>query len=168
MKNYLKASIIVLTLASVMVSCKKDDDTAPTGTNNNNNNNPPVENPEFSLQLNFQKKEGRNFKAVMKDGTITINAEIGSITSPQTLLFYVNAATTGTYVTKEATDHKIVYAGIYSTQRPEGDGKITISAIDTQNKTLSGTFNAIVFEEGKTVKTYLTEGKMVKIPYTEE
>lgn len=162
MKKGLNKFVILLTLATVFVSCKKDDDTSPT--TNNNTDNTQQETPGLFVKVNFQDRSADPFSAILKTDGIVITGMIKNLA----VELKVNATKTGTYTTKLGTGHVINYAGVYTTEIEGGDGKVSITEIDTKNKTMSGTFNAIVYEQGNSIKTYLTEGKFVDVPYTEE
>lgn len=160
---FLLISILVFSLGS----CKKEL-SQETPTHNSSGGG------TFYATIDGQSWQGDSLQqAIAMNGTLTITGigktqEVMAIVLPgfQTGVYTVNAQSAGYAFFGNPADAATLYLSNSSPDPLKAGGTVTLTMIDTVNKTVSGTFQFNLFEGPDSVSISVTAGVFSGIPYT--
>ncbi|MGO3181630.1 MAG: DUF6252 family protein [Aequorivita sp.] len=126
-----------------------------------------IETNDFALQANIDNRFYASADArasLNEDGSLTIQG----FTRDESLTLQISSLGEGNFEIAEDRPNYAVYEGmggnIY-TSRPDGEGLVTISELNEENKTISGTFHFNAFLPG--IDTiYVSKGVLHNVSYT--
>ncbi|MFA7446111.1 MAG: DUF6252 family protein [Flavobacteriaceae bacterium] len=168
MKNkILKFSFLFLALVAGITSC--DTEPIDSGVANNNNNNNNDGQAAFSVTFSGSQYMTNTVSATIESGMLTLTA----IASQGTFVLHSMGATAGTYQNSELnfayTDNES--GEIYTSINPvsgNSSSMLTISSINHQAQTISGTFQFVGYkltEEMTIEETVFSQGVFVNVSY---
>jgi hypothetical protein len=175
---FFKCLVVLISVTSI-ISCETEPlDSALNladfqDPNNPNNPNNPSNSALFTVDFDGQTWISQNTVAQVGPNLIILNASIG--TSGESFQFLLDANSIGTYPAK---DHLVAYTPAnsdygwwaFNNDNPnENTGSVTITEINTVNKTISGNFNFKGYWSDVDVTNIepkqFTNGVFVNIPY---
>lgn len=168
MKNkILKFSFLFLALIAGITSC--DTEPLDNGVTNNNGNGGNNDQASFSVNFPGAQYVTNNVTASVEGGTLTITA-----IAPQGMfILYSTSAVVGTYQGSQVnfTYMDMESGGMYNSLNPisgSSSARLTISSINFQNQTISGTFQFIGYkfdEELNIEERVFSNGAFVNVSY---
>jgi hypothetical protein len=172
MKRFKITSILFVLLSVLSISCDTEPVDPVLNENGNGNENPGSGSAVFKVDFNGETYVATNTLATVGNGLISIGGLKGS--NGQAVSIVIEGTTTGTYsggdvALMDYNPGNSEYS--YSNLFVEGAdaGSVTISSIDTANKTISGTFHFLgkwTDDEANIPSITFTNGTFTNIPYT--
>ncbi|WP_339834343.1 DUF6252 family protein [uncultured Flavobacterium sp.] len=172
---FFKSLIVLFTIVS-FISCETEPldpaiDLTALNPNNPNNPNNPV--GSFTAKIDGQLWTAQSTAALIGGNLMAINATIGGDTG-ESFSFLIDGVATGTYPANEniltyspaGTDFG--WSSLNFNNPTENTGSITITSINTVNKTISGTFSFKGYWSDDTpniAPKNITEGVFTNITY---
>jgi len=171
MKNFLRFALVLFVSLGV-ISC----DTEPLDDGLGGSDNSSITDKFFAVNFGSVNYKTSDVVATIKNGVLTIAAE----DSDGTFVVKTLGAATGTYnnsqidITYTYTDSDTGETEVYTSVHPistTSNSQLTITSIDYQNQTVSGTFQFIgyrLFNDGENtyvIEMIFTQGTFLNIPY---